>query len=72
MNLIRVEKIIGNKERECYINPEKIIQIDIIDRKDGEKFFLYLENDTILMITKESYATLMSTIIGGNAKTWIQ
>lgn len=72
MELVGIKKVAGGKESICYINPEKIIQIDIMNCKGGEKFFLYLENNIVLMITEESYATLMSTIIGGNTETWIQ
>ena len=74
MNLVRIKKIVGGRERECYINPEKIIQIEIMDRDndDEKKFYLHLEDNILIVMSVSSYATMMSIITGGSPETWME
>lgn len=65
MRLIKVKKIIDNEDTECWINPEKIVCVDLVKRVDGVIYYLYLEDDIFFRIPEGTFNFLVNNLLEG-------
>ena len=65
MRLIKIKKIINNENTECWINPEKIVCVDLVKRVNGVIYFLYLEDDIFFRIPEETFNLLVNNLLEG-------
>lgn len=65
MRLIKIKKIINNENTECWINPEKIVCVDLVKRVNGVIYFLYLEDDTFFRIPEGTFNLLVNNLLEG-------
>lgn len=66
MKLVKIEKIVNDREMECWVNPEKIVYINSVQVKNGRDiYYLHLEDDVLLRIPEHTFNLLVNNLIEG-------
>lgn len=65
MRLIKIKKITDNKEVECWINPEKIVYVDLVKGMNGAAHYLHLDDDNFFRIPEGTFNLLVNNLLEG-------